>query len=94
MRGLLLAIVVVVGAAAQSRAADPATPKEFTAARKLYLVKCAKCHELHEPGKYSAAEWREWFVKMNRKSKLNVNQADALQQYTDWLRSQPKPERK
>jgi hypothetical protein len=31
---------------------------------------------------------------MSRKSKLNVNQVDSLQQYTDWLRSQPKPERK
>jgi hypothetical protein len=54
---------------------------ELKAARKIYVAKCAKCHKLHDPAKYTEAEWDEWMVKMNRKAKLKPEQVELLARY-------------
>jgi fibrillarin-like rRNA methylase len=64
--------------AAPSQVAD-----ETTAARKLYIAKCAKCHKFYDPAKYSDEEWRKWMAKMSKKSKLTAEQSDMLSKYVD-----------
>jgi hypothetical protein len=57
------------------------------AGRKLYVAKCARCHRLYDPGKYSDAEWRQWMVKMSRKARLKTGQEDLLARYVATLRT-------
>jgi len=79
-----LIILLVLGAAARSvGAADPASHP----GRKLYVAKCAGCHELYAPAKYSREDWAEWLRKMQRKSRLTTNQIAALQEYADAARA-------
>lgn len=63
------------------------SPAEEAAARKLYTLKCAKCHEFYEPSAYSEPEWRKWMSKMRKKSHLSVSDYDLLLKYTLELRS-------
>jgi hypothetical protein len=78
----VLAAGLVVAASKQNL-----TPKETAAARKLYIVKCAKCHRFYEPNDYLAAEWQRWMDSMNRKSKLKPDQGELLIRYLDSYRA-------
>lgn len=66
--------------------------KDLDRGRKIYLSKCAKCHELYEPKTYSQKDWDEWMVKMARTSKLRLEQYDLAKRYADHLRQTTKPE--
>ena len=57
------------------------SPVQLKDARKLYLGKCAKCHKLHDPAKYTDEKWDEWMGKMTKKSKLKPEQAELLARY-------------
>lgn len=65
------------------------SPTELKAARKLYLGKCAKCHELHSPAAYTSSQWNDWLTKMNRPARLNPAQAMMIKRYTEMLREKP-----
>jgi len=56
---------------------------ETAQARKLYVVKCAKCHKMYDPAKYSDEEWQKWMTKMTRKAKLRPEQAEMLSRYIE-----------
>ncbi|MEO7299295.1 MAG: hypothetical protein ABI042_12055 [Verrucomicrobiota bacterium] len=56
-------------------------------AQKLYVTKCAKCHELYDPKKYSDADWDLWMTKMRKKSKLKPDQFALIQAYTKMFRA-------
>jgi len=62
-------------------AAPQLSLKDETAARKLYLGKCAKCHKLYDPTKYSDRSWDLWFGKMSKKAKLTANEQRLLSDY-------------
>ena len=78
-----------VWSSCQTEAADSSTQLLRGDARKLYVLKCAKCHELYDPKKYSDADWEMWMNKMKKKSKLKPEQFGAIRAYTEKLR---KPE--
>src|SRR5262245_28873621 len=94
MRPLLLLhvfLIALAGCTGPARATDasagPASsPDPLIATRKLYLNKCARCHKLYDPAKYSDADWQDWMTKMSRKAKLNPAQKETLVNYTDALR--------
>ncbi|MDB6023797.1 MAG: hypothetical protein JWM68_20 [Verrucomicrobiales bacterium] len=86
----LLVVVFVSSSAAllailSSNAAE-LSPQQTKDARKIYLVKCAKCHELYDPKAYSNAEWDKWMVKMKKKSKLKDEPFELVKEYTATLR--------
>lgn len=82
--------VVCFSATVVGAAEPPAlSAKELAAARTLYTLKCLKCHEAHDPRKYSAVQWDEWLYRMNRKAKLRPEQADLIKRYTARQRDQP-----
>jgi hypothetical protein len=81
--GLLIALAAVHPAPS----AEDLTVKEITAARKIYVAKCAKCHRFYEPTNYAEPDWRTWMVKMNRKSKLKAEQDALLNRYLDAYRA-------
>ena len=66
------------------------SPKELAAAKKIYISKCSRCHEIYKPSAYRDAEWNQWMTKMIRKSRLKKEQAELLTRYTDSLREQAK----
>jgi hypothetical protein len=75
----------------QVAAADlPLSGKEEAAARRIYSVKCAKCHEFYNPSDYNDREWRSWMSKMKKKSHLNTEDYDLLLRYTENLRGEKK----
>lgn len=73
-------LLFLAGLLQRAQAGD-LSPMDAVAARKLYVVKCAKCHEFYEPMTYPQKEWDEWMVKMSRKSKLKPDQARLLTRF-------------
>ncbi len=74
--------IALAGCTGPTRTADvPAD--ETSAARKLYVAKCAKCHKFYDPAKYSDEEWHKWMAKMSKKSKLTPEQSEMLSRYID-----------
>lgn len=86
MRRFLWLLIALAADAPAVSAAD-LSAKELTAARKIYVAKCAKCHRFYEPKEYSEADWRMWMEKMNRKSKLKPAPGDLLIRYVDEYRA-------
>ncbi len=64
--------------------ADPALADEKALAfgKKLYLVKCAKCHKLYDPQRYDDEAWAKWMGKMKNKAHLDD---ENYRQITDYL---------
>jgi hypothetical protein len=61
------------------RAGLPET--EAQQARKLYVLKCAKCHAFYDPAQYTETEWSTWMSKMSRKAHLTREETEALDKY-------------
>jgi hypothetical protein len=80
-RILALQAVGCVLVAFGASATPPLSIKDEEAARKLYLGKCAKCHKLYNPAKYSDAVWDRWMGKMSKKAKLTSPQEQLLSDY-------------
>ena len=80
--GALLAAALV----ATSASADTWDEAERAQARKLYLVKCAKCHRLYDPAAYEDPAWEQWMIKMKKKAHLNDEQSERIRRYTETLR--------
>lgn len=66
---------------------DDLTVQQRTAARKVYVAKCAKCHRFYEPTNYTEVEWLVWMEKMNKKAKLKADQAALLTRYLNAYRA-------
>jgi hypothetical protein len=64
------------------------SPTEMQAARKIYIAKCAKCHEFYDPAAYGQVEWDTWMLKMKKKSKLKPDQFDLLSRYLNKVRAE------
>jgi len=75
--GLLVA-VLLLGSPSQG---GELSTVELKSARKIYLGKCAKCHKLYDPDKYTEEEWGEWMLKMDKKAKLKPAQSELLARY-------------
>jgi len=78
---MLCLLFILIAAAHPAAIADELTANEITAARKIYVAKCAKCHRFYEPTNYAEADWHTWMEKMNRKSRLKEAQANLLNKY-------------
>lgn len=72
-------------------ASQGVTPEEEPIARKLYTLKCAKCHDFYEPRDYSDKEWKRWMGKMKKKAHLNDGDFDLLLRYTLGLKESSRP---
>jgi cytochrome c5 len=49
---------------------------------KLYSDKCAGCHQLYSPGKYTIAQWNNILPKMFPKAKLSdADQQKLIREY-------------
>ena len=79
-------LIALAGCSAPAGAADVSTANPLDAGRKLYVAKCARCHKLYDPNKYSDAAWDKWMAKMTRKAKLKPDQADLISRYVATLR--------
>jgi len=87
---LTLATVLFGCAGPANRTVSPVGETET--GRKIYYVKCAKCHKFYDPNQYSDVEWKMWMGKMKKKAKLSDEQEMMLSTYIDTtLRSGGKP---
>ncbi|MBI5387974.1 MAG: hypothetical protein HZA90_25200 [Verrucomicrobia bacterium] len=77
----------VLAAASVAASAPDLSEKEQTAARKLYVAKCAKCHRFYEPTNYTEPNWQAWMGKMSRKSKLKPEQENLLTRFLNAYRA-------
>ena len=89
LRAIILFVVTTL-VPALAEAAE-LSPKETADARKIYISKCAKCHELYDPKTYPDSEWAVWMKKMGKKSRLKPEQLQLVERYTDTLRKPPVP---
>ncbi|HLP76004.1 MAG TPA: cytochrome c [Candidatus Paceibacterota bacterium] len=83
----VIALSLALAAATSAAGADGLTARELKDGRRLYVGKCARCHKLYDPAKYSEAEWRSWMDKMSRKAKLKADQKELLERYLGTLRA-------
>src|SRR5437870_664482 len=79
---LFMLAAALEGCTGPAKATD-GPQNETTAARKLYVAKCAKCHKFYDPAKYSDEEWNVWMRKMSKKSKLKPEQEEMLSRYIE-----------
>jgi hypothetical protein len=79
--------VLLLTLSALAARAQVLSPQEISAARKLYIAKCAKCHKLYDPAGYGDADWNRWMTKMAKKAHLNADQAKLLARYLDTVRA-------
>ena len=91
MRLPAVILFAVLGLVLPQAEAAELSPKETSDARKIYIAKCAKCHELYNPKAYTDPEWADWMKKMGKKSKLKPEQSQLLVRYTDTLRPPVSP---
>lgn len=49
--------------------------------RKLYVNNCGSCHSLYMPEKYTEKEWAKSISEMEKKAKLNDQQALTIFKY-------------
>jgi cytochrome c5 len=82
VKQFLIIIALMAACAAWAQTSD----KQLERGKKLYVIKCAKCHELHKPAAYKKADWDKWMEKMRKKSKLNDQDFEAIKSYTETLR--------
>jgi len=88
----VLALLHFVGCATHDD--SPAAPTETLATgRKIYVAKCAKCHKLYPPAKYSDEEWAKWMRKMGKKAKLNAEQEVLVSGYIEEVIRTPQRKR-
>ena len=59
---------------------------ELAEGRRLYEVKCARCHRFYNPAEYDRAEWHMWMRKMSRKAHLSAENERILSNYLDLFR--------
>ena len=81
----MVGLVMVIGS--RSAIGQELTVGELAKARKIYVVKCAKCHRFYEPNDYSEADWRRWMTSMSEKSKLKPAQSELLGRFLDAYRA-------
>ncbi len=81
--GFLAGIGCLLASALPGSASDarPWDSGSETKARKLYLLKCVKCHVAYEPKAYTAEAWSVWMGKMYARTKLGVDQSELLDEY-------------
>ena len=91
MRRLFQVLFVALAGMQPAGAADLPPPDVMAAGRKLYTVKCARCHKFYNPANYSDAKWREWMDKMSKKAKLKPDQKQILSEYLETFRTETKP---
>jgi hypothetical protein len=92
MRRLISFIWLSIALALAAAPADDLTDKERGAAKRLYELKCVKCHRPYEPKDYSQEEWRLWMTRMSKKARLRPSQEKLLNRYLDARRAEkPRP---
>ena len=64
------------------------TQKQKATAKRIYDVKCAKCHRMYAPTDYAPEEWQLWARKMAKKSKLDPSKEKLLLSYLQLLGKQ------
>lgn len=67
---------------------DDLTEKQKATAKRIYDVKCAKCHRMYAPTDYPPEEWQLWAGKMTKKAKLDPSKEKLLVRYLETLRRQ------
>jgi len=70
--------------------ATEAVTEDIAAVKKLYVRKCAKCHEFYNPTNYDDKTWNFWMIKMKKKARLKEEQYNMLYKYLDQVRSNQK----
>lgn len=58
-----------------------ASLSDLQSGKKLYIQKCASCHTLFLPEKYSKAEWQYWLNEMDMKIKMDTVQKNQILKY-------------
>lgn len=87
MRPVLWLLLLALAGTWAAAGINELTLKDRAAARKIYVGKCAKCHQFYEPTNYAEPEWRRWMEKMGKKARLKPAPASLLNRYLDAYRA-------
>ena len=85
MRWICSILLLVLAGCAVRASASASARDPLAEGRRLYVAKCAKCHKLYDPARYSDQEWKSWMLKMGKKAKLKPQQQEDLSQYTETI---------
>ncbi len=77
------AVFLLITASPEIQATEPAKDLNMAAGKKLYQNRCAKCHKMYNPAKYSDAQWELWMGKMEKKAKLRPEEKENLLKYVE-----------
>jgi len=65
----------------ESQVSSATSLQEMKAGRKLYVQKCAGCHTLYLPEKYSKTEWQHFLSEMQVKASVNNSEKELILKY-------------
>jgi nitrate/TMAO reductase-like tetraheme cytochrome c subunit len=88
MRRFVFSLIITASWTVASGNAQELSKSEESHAKRLYNLKCSKCHEFYEPSGYSENDWQQWMIKMKKKSHLSQSDYELLLRYTGELRKQ------
>lgn len=54
---------------------------EILEAKSVYENNCANCHKLYSPKEYTAQEWRQILVTMQKKAKITDDEVKNIYSY-------------
>jgi mono/diheme cytochrome c family protein len=98
LRRLARSLRLLAGALACALSCISASSAELSSpsainGEKLYRSRCAKCHKMYDPAKYSDQQWQIWMEKMGSKARLKPEQKKAVADYVEEkLRHPVKPQ--
>ncbi len=55
-------------------------------ASRLYIVKCARCHQVYDPSDYTQSRWNFWMSRMSKTAHLDADQEQLLSQFAAAIR--------
>ena len=60
---------------------NDSTLQELKLGRKLYIMKCSGCHNLHLPEEYNSMEWVDNLDGMQNKAKITSEEKNLILKY-------------
>jgi len=67
--------------------------EDLAGGEKLYRNRCAKCHKMYDPARYTDPQWDVWMQKMAKKARLKPDQKQALTDYVEATLRHPEASR-
>lgn len=77
-----------MGGLVVSQAAGDISGKQLAKDRRVYLVRCARCHKAYNPADFETETWNRWMRKMRKKARVKSDEEwEQIKRYLTSLKT-------